>query len=174
MINKLRSNYQLSNLLARIFFVLAYVLYSWQNSLAAAIALQRDLAISGNATIYLAILTSLLLGVLIMFLVPLFANWFLNLSHFYNIPRAEYCLLTTLFLAMFFFAGGLLKLVNLVTPILLTWGAILIPFVLSIGFAIWFYKVTAKLYFNDVTAVYYFRNFAILYFVVVVVFVVVL
>ena len=178
MFNKLRSNYRLSNVLVRIAFVLTYVLYSWQNTLATTqTAMQMYgsmLNVSGTYMLIVAIFTSLIIGVALMFLVPLVAGIFLNFSRFYNVPRAEYSLLVHLFFTLYYLVCGALSLVHLATPLLLTWGAKLFPFITATGCVIWFYAVTKKLYFNDATAQYYFRNLAIVYFVFAVVFGVVL
>lgn len=161
--NKLRSNYALSNVLIRILFVVTFVLYSWQMSLSATVLFMAQ------SDLWLALTTSLVLGVIVMFLVPIFVNIFLNASRFYTVPRAEYCLLTHLFCSIFFGICGVLKLINLLTPLLLLWGEVLIPVIVSLGCVIWFYRVTSKLYFNDVTTVYYFRNLAVIYLVLVLV-----
>ena len=168
MINKLRANYNLSNVLIRIFFVLSYVLYSWQTSLAVAtLLLGRQLA--GGNNLLVALMTSAVLGTVIMFLLPLVTNIFLHLSRFYTVPRAEYTLLAHLFFTIYFVICGVLKLINLATPILIVWGGILFPVLVSVGCIIWFYSVTAKLYFNNQTKPYYFRNLAIMYLVLIVV-----
>ena len=178
MFSKLRSNYRLSNLLTRIAFVLAYVFYSWQKTLATTeLALQMynfTPNMSSSHTVVVAILSSLLMGAILMFLVPVVANVFLNISRFYNVPRAEYCLIAHLFFTLFYLVCGALNLVNLITPLLLVWGEKLFPFISATGCMIWFYAVTKRLYFNDATAKYYFRNLAILYFVVAFVFGVIL
>ena len=168
MINKLRANYNLSNVLIRIFFVLAYVLYSWQTSLAVT-TLMMGQQISGRYNLWLALMTSALLGAIIMLLVPLVSNIFLNYSRFYTVPRAEYALLTRLFFTLYFAICGVLKLINVITPILLVWGEILFPILVSLGCVVWFYSVTAKLYFNDQTKPYYFRNLATTYVILLVV-----
>ena len=179
MFNKLRSNYQLSNVLVRIAFVLAYAFYRWQTILEfTQVGLQMygmtGIDVSGPIGIISAVVATLLIGVIVMAILPLLVNAFLNFSRFYNVPRAEYGLLVNLFFAMYYFICGALSLVNLITPILLIWGEKLFPFIAGTGCMIWFYAVTRKLYFNDATEKYYFRNMAILYFVVAVVFGVVL
>ena len=132
------------------------------------------LNVSDAYMIVIAIFSSLLIGVVLMFLVPFVAKVFLNFSRLYNVPHAEFALLAQMFFALFYFVSGLLSLVNLFTPLLLTWGEKLFPFIVGTGCVIGFYAVTKKLYFNDVTALYYFRNLAIVYFVFTVVFGVVL
>ena len=178
MFSKLRSNYRLSNILIRIAFVLAYVLYSWQNILATTQMMLSSYGYGINLPdayiLVVAIFSSLLIGVALMFLVPFAAKLFLNFSSFYNVPRAEYSLLVHLFLTIYYFVCGLLSLIHLFTPLLLTWGDKLFPFITATGCLIWFYVVTKKLYFNDAVAVYYFRNLAIVYFIVALIFGVVL
>ena len=167
MINKLRSNYHLSNILIRILFVLGYVLYSWQSSLSVvALMLGQQL---GQYNLLIALLTSALLGALLMLLVPLVCNAFLTYSRFYTVPRAEYNLLVCLFFTIYFVICGILKLINLITPLLLVWGEILFPVVVSLGCVIWFYSVTAKLYFNNQTKPYYFRSLTVTYIILIVV-----
>ena len=172
MINKLRANYNLSNVLIRVLFVLAYVLYSWQTSLAVATVMVGQYMgqqMSGSYNLLLALLTSAFLGVIIMVIVPLISNIFLNISHFYTVPQAEYSLLTMLFFTLYFFVCGLLRLINLLTPLLLVWGDVLFPVIVSLGCVIWFYIVTSNLYFNNQTKPYYFRSLAVTYLILIVV-----
>ena len=169
MINKLRANYNLSKLLIRIAFVLAYVLYSWQDSFGVTSLMLGDLAGSTAYNLLVALMTSALLGLIIMLIVPIVSNVFLNYSRFYTVPRAEYGLLLMLFVSLYFAVCGVLKLINLITPLFLVWGDVLFPVIVSLGCVIWFYAVTAKLYFNNLTKPYYFRNVAIVYLVLVVV-----
>ena len=168
MFKKLRANYQLSNVLIRILFVLAYVLYSWQTSLAVTTLMIGE-RFAGQYNLWLALLSSVLLGVIIMFLVPIVTNIILSSSHFYTVPRSEYALLAHLFLTIYFAICGALKLINLITPLLIVWGDILFPVLVSLGCVIWFYSVTAKLYFNDATKPYYFRTLALTYLILIVV-----
>lgn len=168
--SKLRQNYRLSNILIRILFVLGYVFYSWQDNLTAAELTKIQLydmgvILTGSQTLLTALLVAALFGVALVFLVPWFAKLFLNASKFYSVPQAEYCLLVHVFFTLYYFVCGALKLVNVFTPILLAWGAVIFPFLVSLGCVIWFYKVTSDLYFNDATRPFYFRNMAILYFV---------
>ena len=178
MFSKLRNNYRLSNVLIRIAFVLAYVLYSWQDILGnTQLALQlygSVLNISYTYALVVAIFATVSIGVGLMFLVPFVAGVFLNFSRLYSVPRAEYGLLAHLFFTLYYLVCGLLSLVNLFTPLLLTWGEKLFKFIVATGCLIWFYAVTKKLYFNDATAQYYFRNLVIVYFVLAVLFGVVL
>ena len=116
-----------------------------------------------------SVLTSAIIGVIIMLLLPLVSNVFLNYSRFYSVPRAEYSLLMMLFFTLYFTVCGILKLINLITPLLLTWGEVLFPVIVSLGCVIWFYAVTAKLYFNNQTKPYYFRNLATTYLILIVV-----
>lgn len=169
MFSKLRNNYRLSNVLVRIAFVLTYVLYSWQKTFATTQTVLSMYGLMNYATgasvLIMEIFISLIIGIVLMFLMPFVANTFLNFSRFYNVPRAEYCLLVHLFFTLFYLICGVLNLVNLITPLLLVWGEKLFPYLAATGCVIWFYAVTKKLYFNDVTAKFYFRNLAIVYFV---------
>lgn len=165
MFNKLRQNYKLSDVLIRIAFVAAYIFYSWQECLAAANLIPTQVSLSVGATVSVALITALVIGTALMFLVPFVTNLFLNASHLHNVPRAEYALLAHAFCTIYFAVCGALRLINLVTPLLLVWGGVIFPFVVSLGCVIWFYHVTSQLYFNDVTRPFYFRVVAIVYFV---------
>ena len=163
MIEKLRSNFKLTNVLVRILFVLCFVFANWQSSLAATVM------VLGQANLYLAFIVTLFLGTVIMFLAPVLINLALNAARIYSVPRAEYCLIAEAFCTLGFFLNGVLNLINLFTPLALVWGGAIFPFVSSLVAAILFYRLTAKLYFNDVTVVNYFRTFAIVYLVLVLV-----
>ena len=172
MINKLRSNYKLSNALIRVLFVLTYVFYSWHKNLSAAlVAIQLinsmgEYAIAESYKLWLALTSSLFSGVILVLIVPFVVNLYLKFSRFYNVPQAEYTLIALLFCTLYFVVCGALNLIHLVTPLLLIWGNIVFPVIVSLGCIIWFYRVTVKLYFNDVTELYYFRSVAIFYLVI--------
>ena len=103
LIEKLRSNYKLSNVLIRLALVLSYILYSWQSSLGVAAVIVGQMTavpVTGTYALFVALITSALIGVLIMFLTPLISQLFLNYSHFYSVPRAEYRLLTMAFFTL--------------------------------------------------------------------------
>lgn len=157
MFSKLRSNYNLCNLLVRIFFVLSFVASSWQRFLGVSALL------FGEGDLALALLSALVLAVILQVLVPVAVNFFINATRLYSLPRAEYVLLVNLFVALYYFGCALLNVVNFFTPLLLTWGAVVFPFVVSL-ICVWcFYELTVKLYFNDVTEAYYFRCIATVY-----------
>lgn len=168
MFNKLRANYNLSNVLVRIFFVLAVVLATWQTSLGTVnymyLGVSTDFLaqLNGSEKLVIALLSSMIMGVILMFLTPLLTGLFLNISKIYSVPRAEYCLLANLFCAIGFFISGILGLINLITPIFMLWGSIIFPFVITLGCFVAFYTVTARLYFNDVTRVHYFKCLLVL------------
>ena len=168
MIDKLRKNYNLSKVLVRLLFVLAYVLYSWQTSLSV-VTLMMDTVALGRFNVWIAVMSSALLGVILMLLVPLVCNVFLNYSRFYTVPRAEFSLLAYLFFALYFGVCGVLRLINLLTPLLIVWGEILFPVLVSLGCMIWFYVVTSNLYFNNQTKPYYFRSLTLAYFILIVI-----
>jgi len=160
--NKLRANYSLSNVLIRILFVLTFVFCNWQEFLGVVVSMNGvfasgGVAFSGSVKLFLALMSAALLGTILMFVVPLLANLFLNVAKIYSVPRAEYCLLVHLFCSIGFLICGLLNLINLFTPVLLVWGGVIFPFAVAAGCSFAFYKVTAKLYFNDVTVVNYFK-----------------
>lgn len=163
MFNKLKANYNLSNILVKIFFVLAVVLCTWQVSLGTIYfafsgeMLKAINGFNGVAKLALALLTSVLMGVILMLVTPLLTNLFLNVAKIYSVPRAEYCLIVNLFCAIGFFVTGLLNLINLITPVFMVWGGVIFPFVVTAGCFVAFYLVTSKMYFNDVTKVHYFK-----------------
>lgn len=159
----------------RIAFVLSYVLYSWQNSLYVVEMTSREMSylnldglgvFSDVYNLFMAIFASAAIGVGLMFLVPFLTRTFLNVSRFYNVPRAEFGLLAHVFVTLYYLVCGALRLINVFTPLLLVWGDVLFPFLTSLGCVIWFYIVTSRLYFNDVTKPFYFRNMAVVYFVI--------
>jgi len=153
----------LSNVLVRIFFVLAVVFSTWQTSLGVVYyAFSGNLAgvmngFNGTAKLLIALLTSAIIGVILMFLVPLLANLFLNVTKIYSVPRAEFCLIVNLYCSVGFFLNGLLNLINLITPVFMVWGGVIYPFIITLGCFASFYLVTSKMYFNDVTRVHYFK-----------------
>lgn len=167
MIAKLRSNYKLVNLAVRIMFVLAFVFANWQSGLLGTVFAESMLGVSfGTAKIWIALLSDLIIGVIWMFLLPFLVNVVLNIVKVYSVPRSEYCLLAHAFFVLGYFIRGCLNLVNLFTPVMLVWGTVLFPFISSLVAAILFYKVTAKLYFNDITVVPYFKAFSVVYIVI--------
>lgn len=163
MFGKLRKNFHLTNVLVKVFFVLAVVFSTWQTSLGTVYyAFVGEFAglmsgFNGSAKLAIALLTSTLIGVILMLITPLLTNVFLNVSKIYSVPRAEYCLIVNLYCAIGFFLNGLLNLINLITPIFMVWGGIIFPFIITLGCFVSFYLVTSKLYFNDVTQVHYFK-----------------
>lgn len=163
MFNKLKSNYNLSNVLVKIFFVLAVVLCTWQVSLGTIYyAFSGDMAklingFNGAAKLTIALLISALIGVILMLITPFLTNLFLNVAKIYSVPRAEYCLIVNLFCAIGFFVTGLLNLINLITPVFMVWGGVIFPFAVTAVCFVAFYLVTSKMYFNAVTKVHYFK-----------------
>ena len=174
MFNKLRANYNLSNVLVRIFFVLAVVLSTWQVSLGTMyhsyFGAVGDVVnqLSGANKLVIALISSTIMGVVLMFVTPLIAGLFLNVARIYSVPRAEYCLLVNLYCAAAFFINGLLNLINLITPIFIVWGSVLFPIIITVGCFVSFYAVTAKMYFNDVTRVHYFKCLLVVFVIVMV------
>ena len=167
LIEKLKTNFQLSNMIVRILFVVGFMFCNWQDLLISVNIVASSMNIASNTTIAMVLLSGLFTGVLLMFLVPMMVNAMLNFMRLYNVPRHEYILIAMIFFDIGFFACGLLNLINLITPVFLTWGSILFPLVTSCGCMIGFYKVTSNLYFNDVTRQQYFKNLAIGYLVLV-------
>ena len=170
MIAKLRSNFRLCKILVSVAFLLTFMFARWQSGLSAMLIVESMLGVSlGASKIWYGLASELLIGVIWMFLLPVLVNWFLNISRIYNLPRAEYCLLVQIFFALGYLICGCLNIVNFFTPVMLVWGSVLFPFVSSLVAAVLFYKVTAKLYFNDVTVVPYFRSFVIVYLILLII-----
>ena len=167
LLEKLKTNFQLSNLIVRILFVAGFIFCNWQDLLISVNLVVATMGISAGTTLAMVLLTGIFTGVLMLFIVPFMVNTLLNFLRLYNLPRHEYVLIALMFFDIGFIACGLLNLINLITPVFMTWGSILFPLVVSCGCMIGFYKVTAKLYFNDVTRQPYFKNLAIAYFVVI-------
>lgn len=151
MIEKLRHNFNLTNVLARIFLVLMFVFANWQQYLTATIL------VLGHSSLALGLSAAFIVGVILAFLLPVLINLVLNWAKIFSVPRAEYCLLGIIFTALGMFVCGLLNLVNLFTPLFIVWGSVIFPFVSLLVAMLCFYKVTSTLYFNDVTRVYYFK-----------------
>lgn len=159
MLDKFRQNYNLSKHVVRILFVSGYMFCTWQKYLASTIALLQ------TTNLPIALFTSALVAFIMSILIPLLAGFLLNWCKFYNVPSAEYGLVALLFCAIGFWVNGLLNLINLFTPVFLVWGRVLFPFVVSTLCALWFFKVTADMYFHDVNLPYYYRYCVIVYFV---------
>lgn len=171
MLTKLKNNYQLSNVLVRILFVVAYVFAKWQTGLAAATLTESymQMSLADGAKFVVAFASLAVMGTVWMFLLPPLVNVALNFVKIYSVPRSEYCLLAHAFFALGYFVCGVLNLINLFTPLFAVWGRVLFPFVSSLVAALLFFKVTKKLYFNTATSVYYFKVFAVAYIVIVLV-----
>lgn len=163
MFEKLKQNYKLCNILTCIAFVLTYAFSAWQK------ALGVTLIVLGKTNIWFALLAVLLVGTLFLFLTPFLVNTYLNASRIFSVPRAEYVLLVRAFFALGFFALGLLNLVNLFTPLFLTWGNIIFPPVILTACTALFFKITSKKYFNDVTKTYYFKSMLIAWLILLVI-----
>ncbi len=163
MFNKLKANYNLSNILVRIFFVLAVMLSTWQSMLGTVhfmylgVSAEMLAQLNGGAKLAIALTSSAVLGVVLMFVTPFLTGLFLNVAKIYSVPRAEYCLIASLYCATGFFINGLLNLINLITPVFMVWGGVIFPFIITLGCFVSFYAVTSKMYFNDVTKVHYFK-----------------
>ena len=112
MFNKLRANYNLSNVLVRIAFVLAFVFCNWQRFLGVAYNMSFQsitggtLDISGVGVLLLSLFSAALIGAVLMFLIPFLADVFLNLAKIHSVPRAEYRLLLLLFFTIGFLLTG--------------------------------------------------------------------
>ncbi len=167
LIEKLKTNYQLSNMIVRILFVVGFTFCNWQDLLIMVNMMGASMGLPAVATIPTVLLSGILTGLLFNLCVPFAVNSILNFSRLYNVPRHEYVLLAMLFFDIGFFACGILNLVNLFTPVFMTWGSVLFPLIVSCGCMIGFYAVTSKLYFNVVTRQLYFRSLAIAYLVTV-------
>ena len=172
--NKLKANYNLSNVLVRVFYVLAVVLATWQSMLGtvyyAYFGPTQELLVQFNASfkLVIALMSSTVAGVVLMFITPYIAQLFLNVTKIYSVPRAEFCLLVNLYCAVAFLLIGILNFINLITPLFIVWGGVLFPVLITIGCFASFYAVTAKMYFNDVTRVHYFKCLLVVFAIVIV------
>lgn len=178
MFAKLRSNYRLSSALLKTAFVLTFIFAQWQQAMSSAAYVTSmyglGIVFTPALQILVGVLSSALVAVVAMFLLPLLINWFLNALRNYNVPRGEYVLIVFLYFCVGNLIVGILNLINLITPVFMLWGEALFPFVVFVGCVISFYKVTAKLYFNDVTEMHYFKYLMITCFALAVVFGVIL
>lgn len=169
LINKLKTDYRLSNMIVRILFVVGFVFSCWQDLLLSTTMVASSIGLPSGAVIPTMLLTGIIMGAVFTLIIPFLINMLLNFLRVYNVPRHEYVLIALVFFDIGFFAVGILNLVNLFTPLFVVWGSILFPLVVSLGCTIGFYKVTANMYFNDVTRQRYFKNLAIIYVALVVV-----
>ncbi len=169
LINKLKTDYRLSNMLVRILFVVGFVFSCWQDLLLSTTMVASYMGLPSGAVIPTMLLTGIIMGVVLTLIIPFVINMLLNFLRVYNVPRHEYVLIALMFFDIGFFAVGILNLVNLITPLFIVWGSVLFPLIVSLGCTIGFYKVTANMYFNDVTRQRYFKNLAILYVALVIV-----
>lgn len=167
LINKLKTDYRLSNMIVRILFVVGFVFCSWQDLLMSTTLVASTTSLPSGMIIPTMLLTGIIMGTIFTLIIPFAINIVLNFLRIYNVPRHEYVLIALVFFDIGFFACGILNLVNLITPLFVVWGSILFPLIVSLGCMIGFYKVTANMYFNDVTRQRYFKNLAVIYIVLV-------
>lgn len=165
LIEKFKTNFQLSNMIVRILFVVGFIFSSWQDLLISVHLVADGMSLPSGTIIPMMLLTGVIMGVILNLVVPFAINMALNFLRLYNVPRHEYILIAMMFFDIGFFACGILNLVNLFTPIFMTWGSVLFPLLTSCASMLGFYKVTSKLYFNEVTRQHYFRYLAIIYIV---------
>lgn len=156
---KLRQNFRLADLLSRILFVLTYAFTCWQRAFAATYLVMQQ------ANIWLAIVSALLLGVILQFLVPVAINLFLNLARIHNVPTAEYCVVAFVHFALGFVLCGVVNLFGWFFPVASVWISTLAPVVVTAAVGMLFFKVTSRLYFNDVTTPSYAKILAAVLFV---------
>lgn len=163
MIEKLRQNYRLSNLLARLLFVatVTFALFWKCLPVAGVVSDIGGQTIPENLIVPSCVIASLLVAVAVHFLVPLACNLFLNVSRIHCVPAAEYVLLAFVCCSAGFLLRGLFALLAYFVPNVSNWVNGLAPFVLTLASGALFYKITAKMYFNDVTVVPYFKNFSV-------------
>lgn len=155
MIAFFRKNFMLSNIVVRILFVLTYFFSHWQTGLTS------TLIVMGETNWPLAILVLVIIGTVLMFLIPVITGVLLGWARIISVPRAEFCFLAYVFCAVGFAILGIFNLVNLFTPLLLSWGEALFPLIAAAVASLLFYRVTSKLYFNDVTRPHYFKMCAV-------------
>ena len=149
MFSKLRQNFRMANVLCRVLFILTYVFASWQRFL------QASYLVTTEANLPLSLLAAAIMGVIMQFIVPALVNVFINLSKIHSLPVAEYCVVVFLFLSAGMLLCGAINLFAWFFPVAAVWITSLSPIVVTLGVGFAFFKVTAKLYFNDVTTVTY-------------------
>lgn len=153
MLNKLKQNYRLANVLSRVLFVAAYVFATWQRYL------QASFLIIAEQNLLVALLASALVGVVAQFIVPLLVKMFLNMSRIHSVPVAEYCILALLYFSAAMAASGAVCLVGWFVPVASVWLGVLAPVAATLVVGFLFFRRTSALYFNDVTAVVYAKSY---------------
>ena len=151
MIEKLRTNFKLSNILSKVFFVLAYCFANWKSA-AATLTAFIGYVEWGQIIFTTAIAAGI--SALVAHFVPVL---FLRVTRLASVTASEYSLLATVFWGAYYLLVGVLNLLNLLSPVIIPWGAVIFPTIASLLCGLGFYAVTSKLYFNDVTRVYYFK-----------------
>ena len=97
LIEKLKTNYRLSNMIVRILFVVGFTFCNWQDLLISVNLVSEGMGLPAGATIPMVLLSGIFMGLIINLCVPFAVNAILNFSRLYNVPRHEYVLLAMLF-----------------------------------------------------------------------------
>ncbi len=158
MIKQLRQNYSLSRVLVHALYVLCSILAMW-----------HDVFSLLNAYIYctpwIVLLVTVFCSFIVSLIVPFVTKLLLRLFRFYNVLYSEFSLIVLAFMAINNLLIGLAGIPNFFTPTYYIWQVCLVNFVISAICTLIFYKVTAKLYFNEVTRVHYFKIVSVLFLV---------
>lgn len=156
MINKIRSNLKLYNVLFKALLVLTYFFASWKE-FAGTLTLMQNSA-DWPTIVWGCAISSAVMVAIAHFLPRIY----LKFAKIYTVNLQEYSVIATLFFALHYLIVGLLNLLLLAFPSFITWGSVLFPLVSVLGCGVAFYFATCKLYFNDVTRYYYFNSLSIL------------
>ena len=77
---KLKTNYQLSNMIVRILFVVGFTFCNWQDLLISVNLVGEGMGLPASATIPTVLLSGIFMGLLLNFCVPFVVNAILNIS----------------------------------------------------------------------------------------------
>lgn len=164
MINKLRKNINLADVVVRVLLALSCAFASWRTAYQTLLYSQfSDFAvIQGSSAVYVACLTALVSGVLAQFIAAWLSNLFVTANGF-TVSRSEFGFWVKLFVTAYYFTLGALDLINLFTPLAVVWLATAVPFVVLTACFVGFYVVTKRLYFSDDDAPRYFYRLSLIY-----------
>ncbi len=170
MLNKLRQNYRLSNMLARVLFIVTMTFsLSWRFCAQIPVLGLYLTDIDSSMLVPACIFSAMLVAVIAHFLVPLACNIFLTYSRIHSVPIAEYVVLAFACCSCGFLISGAFNALAYFVPSLSVWISGLVQPIVMLACLILFYFVTERLYFNDVTAATYFKSYAVLTLVIVVI-----
>lgn len=156
MLEKLKNNYGLSNWLARIAYVLLYTFAMWRVSQSVLTVYGEQLGVT--PTIWIALLFSLVSGIISLLITYFLTGLILNLLRFFFLPRQEFTLLVIVFFALKNLILGVLNCFYFISPIVIAWGKLLFPILAFLTSGIFFYITANKYYLNSKTAPIFYRT----------------